>query len=673
MAALLTAIGFLFVLAVVGATARPGHGGGFAGAVVYGGTLILCTVNALMVLAFLSPGLELVGGVAEVVLPIGLPWQSSLFRLDGLSAFFLLIVNSIGALAALYGIGYGRHEEEPVRVLPFFPVFLAGMNLVPLAADAFSFLLAWEFMSLSSWLLVLSSHRRPETRRASLVYLVMAAIGTAALIAAFGVLAGASGDYSFAAIRAHVLGPHEALAVVFLLLVGAGSKAGVAPLHAWLPLAHPAAPSHVSALMSGVMTKIAIYAMVRVLFDLLGQAEWWWGLVMLALGCATAGIGVLYAVVERDLKTLLAYSTVENIGLIMIGLGLAMAFKANGLPTLAGLALLAALFHALNHSLYKSMLFFGAGAVLVSTGHRDLERLGGLIKKMPVTSVVFLIGCISISALPPLNGFASEWLLLQAVLSGPQLSQWGLKLAVPVAGATLVLATALAAACFVRAFGITFLGRPRSPEALSALPVDITMRVPMILLAVACVLLGALPLLALSLLTPIVQGLMGVSPVAAKGVTWLWLSPVADRASSYSGLVLIIAVSVMAVLTLSVRRLASARIRRSVPWDCGYPDADPATQYTASSFAQPIRRMFGTHLFGAQENVDMPDPGDPAPARFSVEMKDPVWALFYRPVVRLIGWSTESTNAFQFFTIREYLAIMFGVLVFLLMLVVVIR
>ncbi|MBF0093572.1 MAG: hydrogenase 4 subunit B [Alphaproteobacteria bacterium] len=667
---LLTTIALLFVLAAVGATARPGHGNGFAGTVVYVGTMGLCAVNAVTAVLFLTAG---TGDAVGLVLPIGPPWQATHLSLDGLSAFFLLIVNGVGAMAALYGIGYGRHEEEPARVLPFFPVFLAGMNLVPLAADAFSFLVAWEFMSLSSWFLVLSSHRRHETRRAALVYLVMAAIGTAALIAAFGVLAGVSGDYGFAAIRLRSLGPLEAGAVMALVLIGAGSKAGVAPLHAWLPLAHPAAPSHVSALMSGVMTKVAVYAIVRVLFDLSGEAVWWWGLLMLGLGCATAGVGVLYAVVERDLKTLLAYSTVENIGLIMIGLGLAMAFKANGLTALAGLALLAALFHALNHSLYKSMLFFGAGAVLVSTGHRDLERLGGLIRKMPITSSVFLVGCISISALPPLNGFASEWLLLQAILSGPQMSQWGLKLAVPVAGAALVLATALAGACFVRAFGITFLGRPRSPEAASALRVDVAMRIPMVILAVACVLVGLLPVLALTPLTPVVHGLMGTSPVAAEGITWLWLSPVAERASSYSGLVLFLTVAVMAMMTLLIKRFVSGRIRRTPAWDCGFPDPSPSTQYTAASFAQPIRRMFGTHLFGAREMVDMPDPGDSAPARFSVEMKDPIWAWFYRPVVKFIGWTTESTNAFQFLTIREYLGLMFGVLVLLLMLVVVIR
>ena len=249
--------------------------------------------------------------------------------------------------------------------------------------------------------------------------------------------------------------------VLVLTLLGAGSKAGLVPLHVWLPLAHPAAPSHVSGLMSGVMTKVAIYGFVRIVFDLLGAPSWWWGALVMLLGGISAVMGLLYGLMERDLKRLLAYSTVENVGIVFVGLGLALAFRANGFAAAAALALTAALFHAFNHSVFKTLLFCGAGAVLHATGERNMEKLGGLIHRMPATALLFLIGSAAISALPPLNGFVSEWLMFQAILASPTLPQWALKFELPAIGAMLALAAALAATCFVRAFGVVFLGRPR--------------------------------------------------------------------------------------------------------------------------------------------------------------------------------------------------------------------
>ena len=406
--------------------------------------------------------------VSGLTLPIGLPWLGAHFRLDALASFFLVVVNLGGAAASLYGLGYGHHEPAPHRVLPFFPAFLAGMNLVVLADDAFSYLLCWEFMSLASWALVMAHHRETGNAKAGYVYLVMASFGTLALLLAFGLLAGPAGDYGFAAIRAAQHTPYVATLVLILMLLGAGSKAGLVPLHVWLPLAHPAAPSHVSALMSGVMTKVAIYGFIRVVFDLLGPPTWSASVVVLFLGGITAVMGILYAMMEKDLKRLLAYSTIENVGIIFVSLGLALAFQANGLKLAAALAFTAALFHVLNHSFFKSLLFFGAGAVLTSTGERDMDKLGGLIHRMPFTSFVFLVGCVAISALPPFNGFVSEWLIFQAVLQSPELPQWALKIMVPAVGALLALAAALAAACFVKAFGVTFLGRPRSAAAETA-------------------------------------------------------------------------------------------------------------------------------------------------------------------------------------------------------------
>jgi hydrogenase-4 component B len=657
----------LLALGVVGAAARRRHGpgGGIVKAIVYGTSAAGCAVNLVALLWFLAGG----GGVDRAVLPIGLPWLSAHFRLDGLSAFFLLIVNLLGCAASVYGIGYGTHEKEPWRVLPFFPVFLAGMNLVPLADDAFSFLVAWEFMSLSSWLLVLTSHESPDTRRAAYVYLVMAAFGTMAMLLAFGALAGVAGDYQFDAMRGRGLGAGAASLVLVFLLLGAGSKAGLVPLHVWLPLAHPAAPSHVSALMSGAMTKVAIYALIRVLFDLVGPVEWWWAMVVLTLATASAVLGVLAAVVQRDLKTLLAYSTVENVGLIVVAVGLAIAFKADGMRALAGLALGAALLHALNHALFKGLLFFGAGAVLVATGERDLERLGGLIHRLPRTATMFLIGAAAISALPPLNGFASEWLIFQAVLNGPVLPQWGLKLLTPVVGALLALAAALAAACFVRAFGIGFLGRPRSTAAAGAGEVDRFMLAAMAALAAGCVLLGAIPAVVLGLISPVTEALVG-APAIGPATTWNLLAPLADRAISYSPPVVIVAIVLIAALiAAAVRRMASHELRRTPAWDCGFPDARPATQYTASSFAQPIRRVYGSSVFRAREIVDMPDPADPRPARFAVEMRDLVWDLVYRPIGLAMNLATERLNKLQFLTIRRYLTLMFAALIVLLSIV----
>ena len=442
---------------------------GSATRLVYGATLGISAVLSLFVVSHLAGD---PAGVSVVALPLGLPWIGAHFRLDALSIFFLVVVNFGGAVASLYGLGYGRHEPAPHRVLPFFPAFLAGMNLVVLADDAFTFLLSWEFMSLASWALVMAHHREQDNTRAGYIYLVMASFGTLALLLAFGLLSGPGGNYTFDAMRAAEPTQFVAAAVLALMLLGAGSKAGLVPLHVWLPLAHPAAPSHVSALMSGVMTKVAVYGFIRVIFDLAGPPTWWSAVVVLFLGGLTAVLGILYALMEKDLKRLLAYSTIENIGVIFVSLGLALAFQANGMGLAAALALTAALFHVLNHSFFKSLLFFGAGAVLTATGERNMEKLGGLIHRMPLTSFVFLVGCVAISALPPFNGFVSEWLAFQAILQSPDLPQWGLKVMVPAVGGLLALSAALAAACFVKAFGITFLGRPRTAAVEQAHEVD---------------------------------------------------------------------------------------------------------------------------------------------------------------------------------------------------------
>ena len=634
-----------------------------ASALVYGVALCACVIALAIaggsLLTLDSPG-------EKLTLPVGLPWLGAHFRIDALAAFFLLVVNLGGATASLYGLGYGRHEETPGRVLPFYPAFLAGMNLVVLADDAFTFLFTWEFMSLSSWALVMAHHRRPGNAAAGYLYLLMASFGTLALLLAFGLLAGPAGGYAFDAIRS---APQAQLAgvVLVLALVGAGSKAGLLPLHVWLPLAHPAAPSHVSALMSGVMTKVAVYGFVRIVFDLLGPPVWWWGGLVALLGGLTAVMGVLYALMEHDLKRLLAYHTVENIGIIFIGLGLAAAFEANEMPAAAALGLTAALFHVFNHSVFKSLLFFGAGAVLTATGERDMERLGGLIHRMPFTAFAFLVGSAAISALPPFNGFVSEWLTFQAILLSPALPQWLLKFLVPAIGALLALSAALAAACFVKAFGVTFLGRARTEAARDAAETDRWSLASMFVLVALCLLAGILPGYFIDALAPVSQALAGAHLPRQDELDWLTIVPIAQSRSSYNGLLLFLFIALAAgVGAEAIHRWASAATRRSAPWDCGFPDASPLTQYTAGSFSQPIRRVFGSVVFRAREEVYMPPPGDASAARMHVRLHDVPWDVLYVPTAKFVSFAAERLNKVQFLTIRAYLTLVFGALVVLL-------
>jgi formate hydrogenlyase subunit 3/multisubunit Na+/H+ antiporter MnhD subunit len=605
---------------------------------------------------------------ASIVLPLGLPWLGAHFRIDALSAFFLVVVDLGCAAASLFALGYWRHEEAPQRVLPFYPAFVAGMNLVVLADDAFTFLVSWEFMSLTSWALVVAHHRVRDNLHAGYVYLIMAGFGTLALLLTFGLLAGPDGGYAFAQIRdTHPSAAIGAL-VLILALIGAGSKAGLVPLHVWLPLAHPAAPSHVSALMSGVMTKVAVYGFVRIAFDLVGPPVWWWSIVVLALAGITCVMGVLYALMQHDLKRLLAYHTVENIGIIFIGLGLALAFKAHGMAWAAALALTAGLLHVFNHSIFKSLLFFGSGAVLAATGERDMEHLGGLIHRMPQTAFVFLVGCVAISALPPLNGFVSEWLTFQAILLSPQLPSWGLKLLIPAVGALLALSAALAAACFVKAFGVTFLGRPRTPAAERAHETDRFSLAAMFGFAALCLIAGVVPGLFIDALAPVTKALVGARMPVQTGVEWLSIVPIAESRSSYNGILVFLFMVISGTLAaFAIHRLASDRLRRAPAWDCGYPNASPITQYTANSFAQPIRRVFGTMVFRAREHGDMPPPGDTRPARLVVELRDLIWDALYTPVAAGVTGAAERINRLQFLTIRQYLSLVFGALITLLL------
>ncbi len=650
----------LLALAVAGAfvARKP-----FGRILVYGGALAIC--SAMLVLSVV----ELLGDASgdTLVLPLGLPWIGARFRVDALSAFFLVVTNLGAAAASLYGLGDARHEHSPERVLPFFPAFLAGMNLVLLADDAYSFLLSWEFMSIASWALVMAHHREGDNARAGYVYLVTASFGTLMLMLAFALLASPAGGYAFDAMRAARPTPGVAGLAFVLALIGAGSKAGIVPLHVWLPLAHPAAPSHVSALMSGVMTKVAVYGFVRIVFELAGPASWWWSVPVLTVGAGTALLGVLYALMQHDLKRLLAYHTVENIGIIFIGLGLALAFKVFGMPSAAALAMTAGLLHVFNHSLFKSLLFFGAGAVLSATGERDMDHLGGLIHNMPRTAFAFLVGCAAISALPPFNGFVSEWLTFQAILLSPALSSWVLKILAPAVGALLALSAALAAACFAKAFGITFLGRPRTDAAKGAREADRLTLAAMFALAVLCLFAGVFPGLFIDALSPAVNTAVGGRMPEQAGIAWLSIAPIAESRSSYNGLLVFVFIAISATLAASViHRFASDALRRAPAWDCGFPDASPTTQYSAESFAQPIRHVFGSVAFVTREKIDMPEPGETRAARLDLTLGDRIWDELYVPLVAFVEQVSLRLNRLQFLTIRQYLSVVFGALVTLL-------
>ncbi|MBM3534065.1 MAG: hydrogenase 4 subunit B [Alphaproteobacteria bacterium] len=660
----LTLLGLLVLLAL-GVSApfiRPDR---LALRLVHGG------VGGVALALGIAAAIRLVAGgeVSELDLPLGLPWMGTHFRLDDLACFFMAAINLAAALVMVFADGYAARQPEPTRALAPLPIFLAACNLVLLANDAFVFLLAWEMMSIASWLLVLANHREDESRHAAYVYLAMASLSVLLLLLAFGALAGIDGDYRFAALREATERPPMATLAVVLAMLGAGAKAGLVPLHVWLPLAHPAAPSHVSALLSGVMVKIALYGLARFLFDLVGAPAWWWGVVLVVAGAASALIGILYALMQRDLKRVLAYSTIENVGVITFALGLSLCFRASELFDLSALALAGALAHALNHALFKSLMFCGAGVILEATHLRDLERMGGLVRRMPYASLFMLMGSLAASSLPPLNGFVSEWLIFQTVFASSALHDNLPRLIVPLMGAVLALSAALAAVAFVRAFGLAFLGRPRSVEAERAVEPGGTMMTGLALLAGGCLLLGVFPVVTLSLAESAAHGVIGVS-LPAGAVGWIVLAPLGSGGAAYAGFIVFLALLGLAVGTRPLlARLWAERRRRAAAWDCGFPDASPSTQYTASSFSQPLRRVFGTAFFRARETVDMPAPGDARPARLEIRLIDPAWDWGVEPIRRAVEAATLRLNATQFLSIRRYLSLMFGALVTLLLIV----
>jgi hydrogenase-4 component B len=641
----------------------------------FGCALAAAACGALAAVSALTGGAAGAGWKGEFPSLIGCVPMT--LRLDALGAFFVLVVSLLGVAVSLYSPGYARGFEGRKSVAALgalFNMLLLAMTVVFAAGNAFLFLIAWEVMALTAFLLVSFEHEKPESRDAGVLFFIMSHIGTGCLIVGFLLLFQASGDYGFDGF--HALGdkmsPGKRDAVFLLCLVGFGVKAGIVPLHIWLPAAHPVAPSNVSALMSGVLIKTGIYGMARVFFDFLGTPPNWWGVTVLTIGTVSAVLGVLYALMEHDLKRLLAYHSIENIGIILMGLGASLMFLHSGHAVLATLALIAGLYHTMNHAVFKALLFLGAGAVLHATHTRNMEEMGGLAKRMRWTALFFLAGAAAISALPPLNGFVSEWLTYQSLLQGFGTTESLIRLMFPLSGAMLALTGALAAACFVKAFGITFLAQARSENARQAREASFTMLLGQGLLTAACVFLGLFPTLFLKLLDPLTQELTGQQLSgqlnAAGGLVLSTGTPGAGTISM-AGIALAGVGLLVVPLALWAAFGRRARTRIGPTWDCGLQGLTPQMEYTATGFSKPIRMIFKA-LFRPRREVQREYDFSPYYAtniRFESHVEEVFQTRIYRPLNRQVLRLSRRLRALQAGSIQAYLIYIFITLVLLLL------
>ncbi|MDF2465831.1 MAG: hyfB [Ramlibacter sp.] len=630
---------------------------------------VLFPAGGAIALVVFGVALSAVFGTPEVAtLPLGLPGLPFHLRLDGLSAFFLMVIAGASAGVSAFAAGYFRKGEgtPPGLLCMEYHLFLASMAMVVLADDAYAFMVMWETMALSSFFLVIANHRIPEIRRAGYLYLLIAHIGAIGILLAFGVLQANTGDYTFANMRAQAHTPFWASVAFLLALFGFGAKAGLVPLHVWLPEAHPAAPSPVSALMSGVMLKTAVYGVLRVSFDLLHFQVWWWGVVLLALGLATALFGVVFSAAQVDMKRLLAYSSIENIGLLFAGIGLAVLFSAYGMKPMAALALTAALYHVASHAFFKSLLFLGTGAVLHATGERSLGKLGGLIRYMPWVTWLTLVGALACAGLPPLGGFVSEWLLLQSFLFTPGLPSSFLNMLIPVVAALIALVAALSGYVMVKFFGVVFLGQPREEALAHAHDAGAWERLGMLWLVAGCVLLGLLPTQFIAVIDPVTRHLVGTGlGETVAGVGWL-LVPVAIERASYGPVIFLLGVAAgSAIAYLLVRALYHGRSRRSPAWDCGFPWQTARMQDTAEGFGQPIRQIFEP-FFRMERELPLPSDSHP---RYRVTIGDHFWHWIYLPVAAGVERLSKWIGLLQQGRIAVYLLYSFLTLVAVLLVV----
>lgn len=642
---------------------------GFGGAAIGGATGI-----ATALLALTHPGAEALSFPLWNSL---VPYVQLTVKLDPLAAFFLLILSCLALALSVYSLGYVRsfYGRKPVGVLgAFYNALLLATTLVFTSSNAFFFIIAWEIMALTAYCLVSFEHEKTETRNAGVLYFIMSHVGTGCLILGFLLLFQQSHDYSFESFRGvgHVMPGGRRDAAFLLFLFGFGIKAGIVPLHIWLPVAHPVAPSNVSALLSGILIKTGIYGLTRVLFDFLGTPPQWWGVTVLTVGTISAVLGVLYALMEHDLKRLLAYHSIENIGIILMGLGASLMFLHTGHPVLASLALIAGLYHTMNHALFKALLFLGAGAILHSTHTRNMEEMGGLIKRMPKTALFFLVGAVAISALPPLNGFVSEWLTYQSLLQGFRTTEHLVRVLFPLSGAMLALTGALAAACFVKAFGITFLAQPRSEEARHAHEASPTMLTGMALLTLACIFLGLFPTVFLKLMDPLTAQLTGEelssSLSLANGL-------VLGNTELRGGTVSTLGIALTGICLLPIPLVLWAifgrrsRVRIGPTWDCGLRGLTPQMEYTATGFSKPIRMIFKA-LFRPRREVQREYDYSPYFAKtlkFESHIEEAFVTRLYRPLNRGILRLSRRMRALQAGSIQAYLIYIFITLLALLM------
>lgn len=666
----LLALGCITLAAGAGFSFVPGRRGGV-------GLALSHWVAALGsgALAVEAVGAIRMGGTLELgALPL-LPTLGDLrFRVDPLSAFFVLLIGGLGVAASLYAVGYTARPKEaaaPAWQGAMWNLFLMSMVGVALAADGLSFLLTWELMSVVSFLLVVAEHQDPEVRQSGYFYVVMTHVGTAFLVGAFLLLFARTGSLDFATFRAaaNALPPGLRDAVFVLTLVGFGTKAGLVPLHVWLPRAHPAAPSHVSALMSGAMVKTAIYGMLRFTFDILGGGPTWWGGALMAIGGLSALVGVLYATQQSHLKRLLAYSTVENIGLLFLGIGAALVAKSNGLTAIAALALSAVLFHAMSHAAFKGLAFMGAGSVLHGTGTVDMERLGGLIRPMPRTAALFLVGTMGVAGLPLFSGFIGEWLSLQTFL---HLARAGAgvvaKMGALLAIGAIALAAGLAAAAAVKAFGITFLARPRTGDAEHAHDAQGTMLAGMALTALAVVGLGLFPGTVLRLAAPVAGVLLpGVGAeafVPGAGGALAALTATSGGAAVSVAAVLaplaapltVVVLSGLALLVALILGRGRPRWREGITWTCGI-EPFARMEYSGAGFTKPILLMFRGLLHPVRTLAVEPSPHPLFPGRvhYQSELKAVIELRLYRPVTETVMNVASWLRRFQTGSLQTYL------------------
>jgi formate hydrogenlyase subunit 3/multisubunit Na+/H+ antiporter MnhD subunit len=590
-------------------------------------------------------------------------------RLDALSSFFLVILGGAGAGISIYAAGYVRRGKGTAPGLQClqYQVFLAGMAFVLLADDAYSFMLAWETVALACFFLVTSDHRLPGIREAGYLYLLVVHVGAIGILLCFGVLDAGSGEYTFAHMRESTYGKAWASAAFLLALFGFGAAAGIMPMHVWLPAAHAGAPSPVAAMMSAVMLKLAVYGLLRVIFDLLHLQLAWWGVILVAAGIATAVYGVAFSAVQSDMKRLLAYSSVENMGTIATGLGLAILFQAHGKSAVAVLVVTATLYHCLNHAFFKSLLFLCTGSVLHATHERSLGKLGGLIHRMPWVAWLALLGVLACAGLPPLNGFVSSWLLLQSFLLTPALPQGYLNMLLPVGGAAVALAAALAGYVMVKFYGVIFLGQPREDtlrEARDASPLE---RVGLTWLGGCCVVLAILPVAVISRFDPVTQLLVGgglAEFLRAHG--WFMLAPITPERASYNPAVFLAVIGVMVALTFLVVRAASrCETRRTAPWNGGLTALTPRMQDTAEGFGQPLLQVFQPLFRIRQETIPAAD----GTARTRVKVQDHLWDLLFLPTARIVEFVSRLVGHLQRGRISVYLLYSFVTLLALMLLI----